>query len=64
MTTQDVSQAALLAPPVLGVGLFFYDPGKMSLMTDTVLGQILLGLAIALELIGIVVTLKVMKLDI
>jgi tight adherence protein B len=66
LTAQGRSQAALLcaAPPVLGVGLFFYDPGKMSLMTDTVLGQILLGLAIALELIGIVVTLKVMKLDI
>lgn len=66
LTAQGRSQAALLcaAPPVLGVGLFFYDPGKMSLMTDTVLGQILLGLAIALELIGIVVTLKVMKLEI
>jgi tight adherence protein B len=66
LTAQGRSQAAILcaAPPLLGVGLYFYDPGKMSLMTDTLLGQVLLGLAIALEVIGLVVTMKVMKLDI
>ncbi len=32
-------------------------------MTDTLLGQVLLGLAIALGVIGLVVTMKVMRLD-
>ena len=66
LTAQGRSQAAILcaAPPLLGIGLYFYDPGKMSLMTDTLLGQVLLGLAVALEVIGLVVTMKVMKLDI
>jgi tight adherence protein B len=66
LTAQGRSQAALLcaAPPVLGVGMYFYDTQKMSLLTDTIPGQVMLAIAIALELIGIVVTLKVMKLDV
>lgn len=66
LTAQGRSQAFLLcsAPPVLGVGMWLYDPVKMGLLTDTPVGQVLLGLAIALELIGIAVMSRIMKLEI
>jgi tight adherence protein B len=66
LTAQGRSQAMLLcsAPPVIGIGMYFYDPAKMRLLTDFWAGQILLILAIVLEVVGIVVTLRVMKLEV
>ena len=66
LTAQGRSQAFLLcaAPPVLGVGLYFYDPIKMGLLTGTTVGQVMLAAAVVLEVIGIAVTLKIMKLDV
>lgn len=66
LTAQGRSQAFLLcaAPPLLAVGLYFYDPIKMGLMTGTTVGQLMLSAAAVLEVIGIAVTLKIMKLDV
>lgn len=66
LTAQGRTQAALLcaAPPVLGVGMYLWDPQKMALLTDTFPGQILLCMAIGLEVIGIFATKKIMQLDI
>jgi len=66
LTAQGRAQAVLLcsAPPVLGFGMYFYDPAMMSLLTDQFIGQIFLVIAILLEVIGIVVTMRVMKLEV
>lgn len=66
LTAQGRAQAFLLcaAPPVLFVGMYLYDPSKVSLLTDYWVGQILLGLAIVLEIVGIVVTSRVLKLEV
>jgi Flp pilus assembly protein TadB len=49
---------------VVGVGMYFWDPRKMELLTQTTEGQVLLGLAIVLELVGIFVTRRILDLDI
>ncbi len=66
LTAQGRAQAFLLcaAPPVLGVGLYLYDQQKMALLTDYWVGQILLSLAIVLELLGIFVTSRVLRLEV
>jgi Flp pilus assembly protein TadB len=66
LTAQGRAQALLLcsAPPLLGIGMYLYDPSKMSLLTDYWVGQILLCLAILLEVVGIFVTSQVMKLEV
>lgn len=66
LTAQGRSQAFILcaAPIVIGVGMYFYDPSKMALLTETFTGQVLLTLAIVLEIIGIIVTRRVMMLEI
>ncbi len=66
LTAQGRAQAFLLcsAPPVLGIGMYLYDPSKMRLMTDSLVGQVLLALAIILEVVGIFVTSRVMKLEV
>ena len=66
LTAQGRAQAALLcsAPPVLGLGLYFMDSGKMRLMTETTIGQVLLAVAIVLEVVGIFVTYRVMRLEV
>lgn len=66
LTAQGRSQAFLLcsAPPLLGIGMYLYDPQKMGLLTNYWVGQILLCLAIILEVVGIAVTMRVMKLEV
>ena len=66
LTAQGRTQAILLcsAPPAIGVCMFLWDPGKMSLLTDTFPGQALLCLAIVLEVVGIAVTKRIMKLEV
>lgn len=66
LTSQGRSQAAILvaAPPLLGLGMWLFDPSKAAILTSTAVGQILLCLAIALEITGILVTKRVMKLEI
>ena len=66
LTAQGRTQAFLLcgAPPVVGLGMYFWDPRKMELLTQTTEGQVLLGLAIVLELVGIFVTRRILDLDI
>jgi Flp pilus assembly protein TadB len=49
---------------VLGFGLYLYDKNKMALLTDFWIGQILLSLAIVLELVGIFVTSRVLRLEV
>ena len=66
LTAQGRTQALLLcsAPPVIGILMYFWDPQKMALLTNTFNGQILLGLAIVLEVVGILATQKILKLEI
>jgi tight adherence protein B len=66
LTAQGRAQAFLLcaAPPVLGFGLYLYDKNKMALLTDYWVGQILLSIAIVLELVGIFVTSRVLRLEV
>jgi tight adherence protein B len=66
LTAQGRAQAFLLcsAPPVLGIGMYLYDRSKMELLTDYWVGQILLCLAIVLEVVGIFVTAQVVKLEV
>lgn len=66
LTAQGRAQSAILmaAPPLMGIGLYLYDPSKMALLTDYWVGQILLTIAIVLEIVGIVVTRRIMKLEV
>lgn len=66
LTAQGRAQAVLLclAPPFLALGMYLYDESKMALLTSGAIGQCLLVLAVVLEVIGIFVTSRVMKLEI
>lgn len=66
LTSQGRAQSVILmaAPPLMGIGLYLYDPAKMELLTNFWLGQILLTIAIVLEIIGIAVTSRIMKLEV
>lgn len=66
LTAQGRTQAILLcsAPPCIGVAMYLWDPARMSLLTNTLHGQILLSIAIAFEVIGIFVMRNMMKLSI
>jgi tight adherence protein B len=66
LTAQGRTQAALLmaAPPAFGFFMYLWDPTRTKLLVETGTGQILLSIAVVLEIVGILVTKKVMKLDI
>jgi len=66
LTAQGRTQSILLcsAPPAIGIMMYLWDPEKIALFTTTFAGQVLLSLAVALELIGIFATKKIMELDI
>ncbi len=66
LTAQGRAQAFLLcsAPPALGIGMYLYDKEKMALLTDFWVGQILLCIAITLEVVGIFVTSRVLRLEV
>jgi tight adherence protein B len=65
LTAQGRMQAALVcsAPPLLFFFMYWFDKSRIQLLLDQTLGQILLALAVLLEVIGIFVTKKVMKLN-
>ncbi len=65
LTAQGRMQAILVcsAPPLLFIFMYWFDKSRIQLLLDQTLGQILLGLAVFLELVGIFVTKKVMKLN-
>ncbi|MCO4792373.1 MAG: type II secretion system F family protein [Bacteriovoracaceae bacterium] len=66
LTAQGKMQALLvsLAPPFLFIFMSFYDPERMNVLTETTMGQILLVTAVIFEVIGIIITKKVLKLKI
>ena len=66
LTAQGRAQAMILicAPPVLGMGMYYCDTARFSLFFTTFIGQILFGGAIVLEIVGIYVTKRVMRLEV
>lgn len=66
LTAQGRAQGALLCsmPVLIAVGLYFMDREKMEMMMNSTMGQIMIGIAVFLEIVGIAVTAKVMKLDV
>ncbi|TNF03306.1 MAG: hypothetical protein EP326_02530 [Deltaproteobacteria bacterium] len=65
LTAQGRMQAALVcsAPPLLFLFMYWFDKSRIQLLLDQTLGQILLAAAVLLEIVGIFVTKKVMKLN-
>lgn len=66
LTAQGRAQAILLisAPPALGCGMYFFDTVRFSLFFNSFIGQLLFAGAIILEIVGIYVTRRVMKLEV
>lgn len=66
LTAQGRAQGALLCsmPVLIGVGMYFLDRDKIDLMMASPVGKVLIGLVVFLELVGIIATLRVMKLDV
>jgi tight adherence protein B len=66
LTAQGRAQGVLLCsmPIVITIGLYIVDREKIEMMFASSLGQVLIGIAVFLEIVGIAVTAKMMKLDI
>lgn len=66
LTAQGRAQGALLCsmPIVITIGLYFVDREKIEFMLYSPGGKILTGIAVFLEVIGIAVTMKIMRLDV
>lgn len=66
LTAQGRAQGAILcsAPVGVGAGMAILSPEKFALMTDTGPGQVLLAVATIMWLLGMIVTWKVMQLDV
>lgn len=66
LTAQGRAQGIILcgSPLLIGLGTAFFDPAKFALLTDTLPGQMLLGIAILLWLLGVYLTWKVMQLEV
>lgn len=66
LTAQGKAQGFILCamPVVISVGLYFMDREKMEFMMTSPTGKVLIGIAVFLEIVGILVTMKVMKLDV
>ncbi len=66
LTAQGRAQGVLLCsmPVLIGVGMYFMDRPKMVYMMTTTVGQVLLGLVVFLEFVGIFATMKVMELEV
>jgi tight adherence protein B len=66
LTAQGRAQGALLCsmPIIITIGLYFTDREKIEFMLTAPLGKLMTGIAVFLEVIGVLVTLKVMKLDV
>lgn len=66
LTAQGRAQGAILCsmPIVITLGLYFVDREKIEFMMHSPAGKILVGIAVFLEIIGIAVTAKIMRLDV
>lgn len=66
LTAQGRAQGTILCamPIIVSVGIYLMDQEKMLFMMSSPVGKVLIGLAVFLEIVGILVTLKVMKLDV
>ncbi len=66
LTAQGRAQAMLLicAPPALGLGMYYCDTARFSLFFTSFIGQFLFAGAIILEVVGIYVTKRVMRLEV
>jgi len=66
LTSQGKSQGMLVCsmPVFVFIGMAILSPQKMQMLTSNLVGQILLVAVFVLEIIGIVATFKVLRLDI
>jgi tight adherence protein B len=66
LTAQGRAQGVLLCsmPILITIGLYLMDREKIEFMMTSPLGKVLIGIAVFLEIVGILVTAKVMKLDV
>jgi tight adherence protein B len=66
LTAQGKAQGALLCamPIIVTAGLYMMDREKIEYMMVSPVGKLLIGIAVFLEVVGILATLKVMKLDV
>lgn len=66
LTSQGRAQGVVLcgAPFVVGIGMRLFDAEKFALLTDTTPGQAILAVSMVLWIVGVVVTWKVMQLEI
>lgn len=66
LTAQGRAQGMLLCamPIVVSLGIYLMDPEKMIFMMSSPVGKVLIGIAVFLEIVGILVTIKVMQLDV
>jgi tight adherence protein B len=66
LTAQGKAQGVLLCsmPILVTAGLYMMDREKIEFMMISPVGKILITVAVFLEIVGILVTLKVMKLDV
>jgi tight adherence protein B len=66
LTAQGRAQGFILcgAPFVVGFGMALFDKAKFALLTDTLPGQVILGVAAVLWILGVGITWKVMQLEV
>jgi tight adherence protein B len=66
LTAQGKAQGVLLCsmPIIVTIGIYVMEREKIEFMMHSPVGKILIGIAVFLEIIGIAVTVKVMKLDV
>ncbi len=66
LTAQGKAQGTLLCsmPIIITIGLYLMDREKIEYMMTAPVGKLLIGIAVFLEVVGILATIKVMKLDV
>ena len=66
LTSQGKAQAFILcgAPILIFIGLYIFEPSKTAMLLHTDKGQVLMTLAIVLELIGIYATSRILRLEV
>ncbi len=66
LTSQGRAQGVLLCsmPIVIFLAMYFFDRPKIDIMQSSTTGQFLLGLVVFLEVLGIIITARVMRLDV
>ncbi len=66
LTAQSRAQGVLLCsmPILIFLGLYFLDYEKLQIMFETAIGRMLLGAVVFLEILGILITVRMMKLEV